>query len=251
MLELSGRLDRRQFLSASALRIGMFLASVVGFPSLWIAAAPFLGCSGRPESASAWWSACFRISFAAAIWFKPLALSLFLLSLVGVSVRRARDAGTPACIGLLIPLLFAADHAFFDYFWIPWVPRISPMAWKIMFPPQFALLALGCVATLCVLPSHEERHDSYKRFGLGGLVASGLGLAIAAAALFRALDYLVSMWAVYHPSGAEQFLRPMNLLMTPAFEFVPYAMVALAVLLAWFAWHACRKARLRNEAQSS
>src|SRR5215475_3273437 len=106
MLELTGHLDRRQFLSAAGLRIGLFLVSVVGFPSLWIAAAQLLGCGGTPESASTWVLSCAWVSFAAAIWFKPLALSVFVFSLIGIAMRRARDAGAPAWVGLFIPLLF-------------------------------------------------------------------------------------------------------------------------------------------------
>ena len=105
MFKFAGTMGRKWFLWASGLRIGLFLASVVGFPFFLMALFAITGC-GRVGGA------CSAVGVIGAAAFKPLAFAIFVFSFVGISMRRARDAGVPGWIGLFVPLLFAADQAF-------------------------------------------------------------------------------------------------------------------------------------------
>jgi uncharacterized membrane protein YhaH (DUF805 family) len=236
MFRLSGYLDRKNFFWAFALRFGLFLVSVVGYPTLWIDAMPVFGCGARPGIGLD----CSFISYTFAIWFKPLALSLFVFSCIGITLRRARDTGAPTWVGLMVPLLFAAEHDFFDYFWFPW-SQLNSQSFKIMFPPSFALLGLACVAVLCALPSRSDNLDSPSPFGLVGLIALGLGLPIAFLALLRAL---------YGFSVAQPLVRPIASLLSPVLQLIPYIMNMLSVVLVCVTWQAFRSAGSRNQPQT-
>jgi uncharacterized membrane protein YhaH (DUF805 family) len=169
MFTFHGTMGRQQFLGASALRIGLFLATVVGFPFLVRALVMASRCSA---------DTCGALGLVAAVALKPLAFTLFVFSFVGISVRRARDAGVPGWIGLFIPLLFAFDHNFFVFAGAPWSFAFSAGALPVP-GPRHAPLALACIAALCVLPSRRDGPGSRNPFGYAGLAAFGLGLVIA------------------------------------------------------------------------
>ena len=140
MFTFAGYLSRKPFIRASVLRIGLFFASVVGFPFLLMAVAAVTNCRSVG-------SACGAVGLLAATAFKPLAFVLFVFSFVGIAIRRACDAGMPGWVGLFVPLLFAADYTFLVFAITPWSFAFSAGALYRAFP-QFMLLALGCVAAL-------------------------------------------------------------------------------------------------------
>src|SRR5262249_10317077 len=101
MFKYYGTMGRKPFIWASLLRIGLFVASVAGFPFILSGIVAISGCRGIG-------GACGALGVIVAMGFKPLAFAIFDFSFIGVAMRRARDAGLPSWVGLLIPLLFAA-----------------------------------------------------------------------------------------------------------------------------------------------
>jgi uncharacterized membrane protein YhaH (DUF805 family) len=142
MFKFDGCLDRGKFLRAAALRIGLFIASVVAFPFLLLGIARLSGCAGVG-------GACGALGLVVSMAIKPLAFILLVFSLIGISVRRTRDAGMPGALGLLIPLLFTANYTLFVYAGAPWTFAFSSGVLFQTFP-HAALLGLYCIAILCV-----------------------------------------------------------------------------------------------------
>jgi uncharacterized membrane protein YhaH (DUF805 family) len=221
MFKFHGTLDRRQFLWAAALRIGLFVASIVGFPFLVRAVASATRCGV---------DTCGAVGLITAMAFKPLAFMIFVFSFVGVSVRRAGDAGVPGWIGLFVPVLFAFDYGFFLFAGASWAFAFSAGVLRIP-APWHTLLALACIAALCALPSRRDGPGSRNPFGYAGLAAFGLGLVIAATGILTTVlsapAFMVAakpVWGVVAPW------------LSPVMRSVPYLMIALGALLAWIVW---------------
>ena len=145
MFEFYGRFTRAQFVRASAIRIGLFAASVVGFPFLLVALSQVSGCQSIG-------GACGVVELLAATAFKPLAFVLFVVSFAGISVRRVRDMDLPDWLGLLVPSFFAADWQFLVTAGAPWSLAFSAGVLDRSFP-FFTLLGLTGTAILCAMPS--------------------------------------------------------------------------------------------------
>ena len=219
MFKFAGTLGRKWFCLASGLRIGLFLASVVAFPLFLMGLAAATGCR-RVEGA------CGVVGVIGAAAFKPLAFAIFVFSFVGIAMRRARDAGVPGWIGLFVPLLFAADQAFFVVAGTPWSYAFVTGVLRLPVP-RYALLALACTAVLCALPSRRDGAGARNPFGHAIWAAFGLGLLVAV--------YAIMMVAGGIP-GAAPAVAMVFPLIWPLSTFVPYAMVALVALLVWIAW---------------
>jgi hypothetical protein len=82
-------------------------------------------------------------------------------------MRRARDAGVPGWIGLLIPLLFAANHEFWVYSVSLGFPFLAG-GLRLQFP-RYSVLALACIAALghC-LPATMVRLRAIRSFRWDG-----------------------------------------------------------------------------------
>src|SRR5262245_59979910 len=212
MFKFAGTLGRKGFCLAAGLRIGLFLASVVAFPFFLMVLAAGTDCRRV--------GACGAIATIGAAAYKPLVFAIFAFSFVGISMRRARDAGVLGWIGLFVPLLFAADQAFFVVAGIPWSFGTGVLHLPV---PRYASLALACTAVLCALPSRRDDPVSRNPFGHVGWAAFGLGVFVAAHAILMVI------------AGVPEVLLIAPMLW-PASIFVPYAMVALVALLAWIAW---------------
>jgi uncharacterized membrane protein YhaH (DUF805 family) len=217
MLKFNGVIDRGKFLWGSALRLGLFIASVVGFPFLLMAVVSVSGCKGIG-------GACGAVGLIAGTAFKPLAFILFVFSFCGISVRRARDAGMPGPVGLFIPLLFTSNYAFLIYAGAPWSVGFSAGVLFVTFP-WASVLALYCILILCVLPSRHRGGGN--PFGTAGWIAFGLGALIAANAALQ--------FAMTYPGVGLWLLQLRWMLAYPA-RIAPYAMVAFAAVLVWMAW---------------
>lgn len=97
MFKFDGFIDRRTFLRAAALRLGLFIASVLVFPFLLMGLASISACARVG-------GACGAVGLLGSMAFKPLAFVLLVFSFVGISMRRTRDVGMPGPLGLFIPL---------------------------------------------------------------------------------------------------------------------------------------------------
>ena len=223
MFTFSGHIDSRHFLRASLLRLALFVASVVVCPLILSGILVVSGCQRVG-------GACGAMGLIVATAYKPLATALLIFSFVGISLRRVRDVGGPAWMGLFIPLLFAADQTMLTVVGAPWTLGFT-MGVLFGRVPVYALLALWCIAILCVLPSGSGRGG----FGMPGRIAFGLGAAVAFFAGVQALGAF---------PGLSGVLFPLMLAMGPLLRFVdvaiPCLMAALAILLGFIAWTAWR-----------
>lgn len=217
MFKFTDFLGRKRFLWASLLRVGLFVGSVFGFPFFLLALATITNCRSVG-------GACGAIGVIGAMAFKPLAFVLFVFSFVGISMRRARDAGVPSWIGLFIPLLFAADYTFLVFTGTPWGFGFSAGVLRIPVP-YYTLLALGCIAVLSALPPRADL--SSNPFGYAGWVALGLGIFVATFAAWGAALTL---------PGALPYLLPLARALRYVGWLLPYAMIALFAVLVWIAW---------------
>lgn len=229
MFTFHGTLSRKQFLRAAALRIGLFAASIVGFPLLVWALATHTNCAGA--------GACGVVGIIAAMAFKPTAFVLFAFSFVGISMRRARDAGVPGWVGLFVPILIGFDHAFWTFMGASSWFAFSAGALYIPGPRRTAL-ALVCVAVLCALPSRRDGPSSRNPFGYAGLAAFGMGLfVLGSAAVFTAISYIT-----LHIPAVKPLVRTISPSIWAVTKFTPYVMIGLVPLLAWIVWYGVRHA---------
>jgi hypothetical protein len=219
MFKFDGFIDRGIFSRAAALRLGLFIVSVLAFPFLLTGLASVSGCARVG-------GACGAVALVASMAFKPLAFVLFAFSFIGISMRRTRDAGMSAPVGLLIPLLFASNYAFLIYAGAPWSLAFSAGVLFQTFP-RAALLALYCVAILCVMPSRNDRDEIENPFGVAGWVTLGLGLLIA-------VSVALELAATF--AGVQPWTLQLSWILRSVGQIAPYAMIAFATALAWIAW---------------
>jgi uncharacterized membrane protein YhaH (DUF805 family) len=217
MFNFEGYLERRQYALASVLRLGLFAASVLGFPLFLLALKTVTKCGN---------DTCGAVGLVSAMAFKPLAFALFTFSFVGVSIRRARDTGMPGWVGLFIPLLFMADYAFLVFSGAPWSFGFS--AGQLSIPvPLYALLAIGCVAVLSTLPPRNGTR--LNPFGYAGWVALGLGSYIA---LFAVLAFAATV------PGVSSAMVPLARVAYFGKQILPVTMAVFFANLVWIAWNA-------------
>jgi len=220
MFTFTGYLNQRRFAYAAGFRIGLFIASVLAFPFALYGLAILTDCRSVG-------GACGAVGLVGAMAFKPLVAYLFVFSFLGISLRRSRDAGLPAWIGLVIPLLLAADLNNLMVIGAPWSLAFSQgigTSW-----PRFAVQALACIFILCLLPSCEPTSGASFPFGNAGKIAFALGLYIS---FFNVLSVLSGNRAL------DPYIRPIWMMMPRIFGMaVLYVKLAFMALMLWIAWN--------------
>jgi uncharacterized membrane protein YhaH (DUF805 family) len=220
VLTFTGYLDRKRFAIAAGIRIGLFVLSVVLFPLLLMGLANASGCRGVG-------GACGALGLVVAMAYKPLVAVAFVFSFVGISLRRARDAGAASWIGLFVPLLLAADYQLLTVVGAPWSLGFTLGILHVPLP-RFAMMALWCILAMSLLPS---RADDDEGFGPAGRVAAGLAAVIAVFAALQALSAAPALSALLLPLRLA-----LSMLLRSGQAILPFAMLALSALLAWFVW---------------
>ena len=217
MFKFAGHIGRKRFFWASALRIGLFFASIAGLPSLFSAVAAMAGCRGT--------DACGAVGLLGASVFKPLAFALFVFSFAGIAMRRTRDSGIPAWIGLIVLVLLVADHRFLVFAGAPWSFAFPAGVQRASFP-YFTLLALICVGVLCALPSRGDKPLWRDPFGKSDAapvpVRSLLTLALA-------LTIVTFAWAM--PAEVSPSMLPIVFLMQLSVAALPTFVLHFCLLL--------------------
>ena len=147
MFSFPGRTDRKRFLIGAVIRIALFVASVFAFPFILYGIALASNCGSVG-------GACGAVALIASGALKPLFFVAFVYSFIGLSIRRTRDAGLPAAVGLVVPLLIAADYRFGIFMGAHWSFAFSS---GVLFfrPPIFLAIALCAMLVLAVLPPRE------------------------------------------------------------------------------------------------
>jgi uncharacterized membrane protein YhaH (DUF805 family) len=139
-----GRIGKSAFLIRAAVRVVLFAATVFGFPFILFGIAKMSHCAGIG-------GACGAVALVASTALKPVLFFGFVYSLIGISVRRARDAGLPGIFGLVVPVLMLADYRFGIFGGAHWSYAFSVGAGPIFFP-VYMLMALVAIVGLGALP---------------------------------------------------------------------------------------------------
>jgi uncharacterized membrane protein YhaH (DUF805 family) len=219
MLRFYGRIGRARFAWGAGLRIALYIASVAGFPFFLAALASITGCRSVG-------GACGAVGLIGSMAFKPIVFVLFDFSFVGICLRRVRDAGMPAWIGLAVPLFFAADYVYLVYAGTPWSFGFATGVLYLSLP-YHALLALACIVFLCLLPTRVVPPGTRNPFGAPGLIAFALGALIAINAVWKIPAVLLV--------GTSVFL-PMMRVMWPIGASIPYVLAGFVAALVFIAW---------------
>jgi hypothetical protein len=219
LLTFYGCLDRRGYLTIFGISIAAFVASVFAFPFLVAGLQQASGCRGIG-------GACGALGVVVAVAYKPLAAALFIGSLIGPALRRARDAGLPSFVGVLVPLLFAADFQFLIFAVAPWAFAFAAGALSVT-APQFAIVGIISAVALGLLPTDRPRDD--RPWSAPERLVAVLGTAVALLAAINAARGIPGLsWLL--------------VLLGPAFRIghmvAPYLLAAFVVTLAWLVWSA-------------
>lgn len=207
MFSFRGAITGGRYITWCLSSIGLFAVSISLLPFLigWIAQ----GCSGVN-------GACGALALVVAFYFKPPVAALFLFSLIGPAVGRARDAGLNPWMGLAIPLLFIPDYQFFLFGGAPWSFAFSAGVLGFSLP-YHAMLGVVAMAALALLPRRVDWSSSRLARTLGMVALAVLALVLLLAVLRFAV--------VGGLSGAVLGT------VAPVFVFEPYLMLVCGVLL--------------------
>jgi uncharacterized membrane protein YhaH (DUF805 family) len=228
----SGTTSRRAYALHCAVRVAIFVAVTIAFPFVLRLVVKNSGCKI---------DTCGAVSLFVSFFAKPAIYFLFVLSLIGVTIRRLRDAGIPVGLVAVIPVLLLADLGFAMAFGAPWSVGF---AIGILGPilPKFMLTAFACMVFLCLIPGTDD-DEGQRQWGATGLIALCLLLvmtAYAILALLPAFAPLAGGWNVL------QLYIAMGPVLYPLARFFPYAAIGLLVLLAAVAWQQRAGGRLQS-----
>ena len=208
MLGLDGRSARTTFFLWSLVPIAL----IVIFPAL------YMGLHRSVLRASSCGTdSCGAVGLIFAMMFKPIALLAIVALFIWPVMRRARDAGLPAWLGLAVPLLVAIDFPIFMMAGGPWSLAFT------MGRTGGHLLPIGSIAALVFLillmlpasrPARDWQSQPTDRFEkIAGWSLSVVGLSKAAA--------LSSLWLLS--------LLPVSMMKV---ILLPLGIVAIVELLA-------------------
>jgi uncharacterized membrane protein YhaH (DUF805 family) len=223
MFQFSGRLGPRPFANAAAWRVALYLIFLAGVPLGMLGMSHFSVCVA-PESCG---GVAFGLSFIWLFVLKPLFLVVFAFSLVGISMRRFRDAGLPAWSGLFIPLMAVADYQYCFWATLPWGFLSSGVMRQ--YPPTFFAIALVSLVLLGLAPTVNSSAQTSPRRPEILLLA-----LIAALLAFLAVCNILSFGGyLLRPRQILFSVLPRHYLAYLAFAFVAVAAFCLARMRRW------------------
>lgn len=152
MFTFFGVMNRRQFILAASVRLTLFIAGILSFPYLFRALHAASGCEYVDSECGPMDDILLGMTLMS---FIPL---VFILSFIGIGVRRTRDIGLPAWLGLAIPVLLALDMTFPMSGSARWLSVFTTGASGLPFP-LFAVAALLLTILLCTWPSRPMQSD--------------------------------------------------------------------------------------------
>jgi hypothetical protein len=161
--------------------------------------------------------------------FKPLVFVLFVGSLVGISMRRARDAGLPAFAGLLIPLMLAADYKFGVFAAAPWSFAFS-FGVLGRSAPIYLGFGLICLVLLGLAPSARPwTPNAWRSARPESLALSVIAALLVVGAVFSTLmslpDFSSAAWRFKDSAGFWMISR--------VTRYTLYLMLAFVALAAY------------------
>src|SRR5258707_12347069 len=106
------KMSQRDYAVASAWRVGLFAVVTVAYPFLLASVLRSSNCAGVG-------GACGALALVISMVVKPIIFIAFVVSMIAISVRRARDVGLPGFAALVIPALMLSDWQFGPTFGAP------------------------------------------------------------------------------------------------------------------------------------
>ncbi len=214
-------LSRKNYAIKLALRVGRFVALTLGFPFITYGIVKVSGC-GRVGGA------CGAVALLSGMYLKPLILVLFAGSLIRISFKRLRDAALPGLLCLFIPVLLLIDWQFATVFGAHWSVAFS--LGGTMGPPYYMASALACMLFLCGVGSGDGTDRPLARFGVAGILALAVTVAILAMGVVR-----LRLTGMMLTGDVKSALMVMQRIASLS-RLVPWAVLLQAVLFAWLIW---------------
>ncbi len=219
------RIDAGAYARSMGIRFATVVVLTIAFPWLTLGAIEATGARLASETAGA-------IALMFGIFVKPIIYGVFLLSCIGISIRRAKTIGLDAKIGWSIPLLVFAEWHFgvaLGSFWA------TPFAMGVLSlqPPVYLCLAAMTTITLSLLADREEWPDEATR-GLYTLwvILLTTGAMIGTIFALPGLPF-VPFWAALQLGYAGALITGL-LYKTNIFPFIfPLAFAATSAALVW------------------
>lgn len=218
----SKSITRGEYAIAVGWRLGLFVAVTVAFPFALAGTLTASKCAGVG-------GACGALALVIGLYVKPIVFLVFLASLIGISLKRARDLGVPGAIGLLVPALLLADWQFATIVGAPW--SVGFVLGGVFRVPYHFLSALLCIGFLCCAgPADESGQAASDRFGVVGKLALSVSVVIAAVGLMR-----LGVFGMIMAGGLKTALRVLSVV-AQANRIVPWAVLMQAGLLGYLLW---------------
>ena len=167
-----GRTNAATFACAAGWVNLLFVLITLAFPYLLYGLLSISGCQRTG-------GACGALGLVLSIYIKPLIYLAYVLSFLGLAIRRLRDAGLPALLAFGLLVLMLGD--------IQW-GMVASAPWSVAFVtgygggfPHALMAGLACVAALSMLPAWSSETGGAERRALHPAVLVLLGLLMVVA----------------------------------------------------------------------
>ncbi|QFY62148.1 hypothetical protein FZ934_18155 [Rhizobium grahamii] len=209
------------------MRFGIFVAITLGFPFFVYGVIEITGARGTGGAAGA-------LALVIGLYLKPLIYLQFALSLLRISIRRARALGISPLIGISVTLLVLADFAFGISFGSFWAVGFS-LGILAMPLPVSLLMAAITVVTLSLLKDFDEPPANGRFERLYQLWSAALFVSVAIC-LLRILPYvsIVLFGSTSIAIAASRAVAFLNyVLIYPFGQPLVFAALSAALIVAW------------------
>lgn len=222
MFRFRGYLGRKHFAWGAAIRLLLMTVGTVGFPYIiWIV--------GQVTGCARVGGACGAVALMTSFFVKPVIAVLFVFSFFGICLRRARDAGLPAWIGAVVPLLLLRDAGALIFAGAHWSFAFSTGYLGMgRVGPIYAALSLVCILALCWLPSRDAAPPTPGKSAKLGPI---FGTAVVVAAVVLAFVPIVSLM----PPLARYAQNTLTLTASLG-SLQSTITIVITLVFAWFAW---------------
>jgi uncharacterized membrane protein YhaH (DUF805 family) len=214
----SGKLSRGAYARGAAIRIGLFVAVTLAYPFVLMTIVKGSHCGN---------DTCGALSLVISLVAKPAIHLVFILSFIGITMRRVRDIGLPVALAAIVPVLMLGDLTAATAFGAPW--SVGFVLGGMAQAPRHLLMALVCIGFLCFARSGDGPDaDRGQRWGMAGALAFGI---VTTASIFAALNFIREIGAWLGGAYATKFF-----LYLPYYYSLigtPLLLVAMFALVLW------------------
>lgn len=146
---------------------------------------------------------CGALGLVQSLYLKPILVFVCLALFVWPTVRRSRDAGMPAWIGLVVPMLLSIDAALFLFAGAPWTLSFTLGQSGRLPLPVGTLTALIASIALAIPASQPPRDwqrvpkDWFERIAVGAVIATLMARVAKLLLLYLVANYGTFLFAPY------------------------------------------------------